>query len=175
MPGAYVGFRASGDLKDKLAAAAAESGRSLSAEAQFRLEQSFRDTGHVLDALPMAFGRELAGLLIGLGQVMKWTGDYARYAVTGKPGDDWMIDADAFSVAKEVAVEFLNKVQPPGELGALAKVLQQNLDITDDLYLLRNHHETLLRKVSSANDPDLTNRARELLTRLREKHGSTDK
>ena len=40
-PGDYVGFRASHDLKARLTAAAAKSGRSLSTEAQFRLETSF--------------------------------------------------------------------------------------------------------------------------------------
>lgn len=42
-PGDYVGFRAPPELKARLAAAAAATGRSLSTETQFRLEQSFRD------------------------------------------------------------------------------------------------------------------------------------
>jgi hypothetical protein len=42
-PGAHVGFRSSRALKDRLTAAAEQSRRSLSAEVQFRLEQSFRD------------------------------------------------------------------------------------------------------------------------------------
>jgi DNA-directed RNA polymerase alpha subunit len=42
-PGEYIGFRASSTLKADLEGAAAESGRSLSAEVQFRLEQSLRE------------------------------------------------------------------------------------------------------------------------------------
>lgn len=42
-PGEYVGFRAPRALKEQLASAAKESGRSLSTEAQVRLEMSFRD------------------------------------------------------------------------------------------------------------------------------------
>ena len=41
--GDYVGFRSSSSLKAKLEQAAKASGRSLSGESQFRLEQSFRD------------------------------------------------------------------------------------------------------------------------------------
>jgi hypothetical protein len=41
LPASYVGFRVSNDLKERLEKAAAASGRSLSTEAQFRLENSF--------------------------------------------------------------------------------------------------------------------------------------
>lgn len=41
--GEYVGFRASADLKRRLQASADAAGRSLSTEAQFRLERSYRD------------------------------------------------------------------------------------------------------------------------------------
>jgi hypothetical protein len=40
VPASYVGFRASHELKERLEKAAAASGRSLSTEAQFRLEQA---------------------------------------------------------------------------------------------------------------------------------------
>ncbi len=41
VPGDYVGFRAPRELKEQLEKSAAKNGRSLSSEAQFRLNQSF--------------------------------------------------------------------------------------------------------------------------------------
>jgi len=74
-PAAYVGFRASHRLKQQLEKAAAESGRSLSTEAQFRLEEVFLDNftvaqrhlgrqliGHYLAGGPAAVVRFLTGM-----------------------------------------------------------------------------------------------------------------
>jgi len=50
---AYIGFRAPADLKLKLEMAAAQVGRSLSAEVQFRLERSFHSQIAFAEALAL--------------------------------------------------------------------------------------------------------------------------
>ena len=65
-PGQFVGFRAPRELKNRLEATAAQNGRSISTEAQFRLEQSFRNED-VDRAMDMAYGPQTAGLVEALG------------------------------------------------------------------------------------------------------------
>src|SRR4051794_23704862 len=79
--GDYVGFRAPRELKEKLAAAAAASGRSLSTEAQFRLERSFEREQLVADllgqALALRYGAAFASILRDLATAMDRVGRHA--------------------------------------------------------------------------------------------------
>jgi hypothetical protein len=79
LPAQYVGFRASHELKEQLEKAAAASGRSLSTEAQFRLEASFRDD----EALFSTAHRQLALRLFGIYLVEGVAGVMRR--LTGLP------------------------------------------------------------------------------------------
>src|SRR5437016_8009288 len=78
-PGQFVGFRASRELKNRLEAAAAENGRSLSTEAQFRLEQSFRNADYFDQATDLAYGPRLAALLAVIGRAMNEIGRHAPF------------------------------------------------------------------------------------------------
>jgi hypothetical protein len=78
VPASYVGFRASHELKERLEKAAAASGRSLSTEAQFRLEASFRGDADAFFPEPVRhLGRTLIGAYLvdgSAGVVRRLTG-----------------------------------------------------------------------------------------------------
>src|SRR5205809_7891267 len=69
-PGDYVGFRTPRKLKQQLSEAAARSGRSLSAETEFRLEHSFDRQDLLGEVLELRFGVPLGGLLMTIGIAM---------------------------------------------------------------------------------------------------------
>src|SRR5690242_15151997 len=58
-------------LKLSLEAAASRKGRSLSEEIEFRLERSLEEERHLVDALELGFGRQVAGVMLAIGHVMK--------------------------------------------------------------------------------------------------------
>ena len=60
-------------LKLALETAAKQEGRSLSEEIEFRLERSLDDERHLADALELGFGRQVAGLMLAIGYVIKET------------------------------------------------------------------------------------------------------
>src|SRR5262245_2407464 len=66
-----LGLRVTPSLKSVLDKAAERSGRSQSQEAELRLERTFRDQSLLPDALELAYGRQLAGLLMILARAMK--------------------------------------------------------------------------------------------------------
>jgi hypothetical protein len=60
---AALGFRITADTKQKLVLAAEKSGRSQSQEAELRLERSFERQDLMTEALTLAFGEAIGGLL----------------------------------------------------------------------------------------------------------------
>lgn len=78
-----LSIRASAELKARLDAAAKERGRSLSQEAEVRLEQSFREDRPLLAALELAYDRPLAGLLVVVGDAMRGVAEHKPQAFPG--------------------------------------------------------------------------------------------
>ncbi len=109
VPGDYVGFRASRDLKRRLEEAAAVSGRSLSTEAQFRLESSFSEES----ALGGPDLRRLAYLMIG---AFAHSGTvYARSLGRSDDPRSWLADRECFRFGMARVIEGL-ALQFPGGL-----------------------------------------------------------
>jgi HicB family len=110
-------FRSRGDLHARLAAAAAQSNRSISEEIEWRIERSFLDQDRAIEALDLTYGRELAGLLLVLGAVMKEVGEQAAYLAehTLQAARNWMAHPFAFAKAKEAANAVLEAFKPPDE------------------------------------------------------------
>jgi hypothetical protein len=106
-PGDYVGFRAPRELKEKLETAAANSGRSLSTEAQFRLEQSFGDS---------AYSEEIAALAELLARAMTETGISitGMNQVAGHGSRSWLTDPYAYDQAVQSAIHVLEMSRPSG-------------------------------------------------------------
>jgi TraY domain len=66
-----LGLRVTAEMKAALDEAAARSGRSQSQEAEFRIERSFYDQQILYDALELAYGSSVAGMMLVLGDVMR--------------------------------------------------------------------------------------------------------
>jgi hypothetical protein len=94
-------------LKLALETAAKQEGRSLSEEIEFRLERSLDDERHLADALELGFGRQVAGLMLAIGYVIKNT------APARRPGEiGWLSNPEAFRTVVE-AINLLLQVIGP--------------------------------------------------------------
>jgi hypothetical protein len=82
-----LGLRVTKETKERLDAAAKASGRSLSQEAETRLEHTFDAGDALFDALDLAYGRRWTGLLLALSTVAQITGTRAVFL------SQWKIDA----------------------------------------------------------------------------------
>jgi hypothetical protein len=96
-----LGFRVPPELKKRLERAAGHSTRSISAEAEFRMQQSFDRQDLLPDVLKLAFGSDLGSMVMLLGERMHDAGLTAGLLKNGTTAD-WIKDPDAF--AKAVAV-----------------------------------------------------------------------
>ena len=66
-----LNMRTTKAIRDKLEKAAAASGRSLAQEVELRLEQSFFSQELMIGGLELAYGRQLAGVLLLLGEAIQ--------------------------------------------------------------------------------------------------------
>jgi hypothetical protein len=111
-PGQFVGFRAPRELKNRRETTAAQNGRSISTEAQFRLEQSFRneDVDRVMD---MAYGPQTAGLIEALGLAIRDT-----VTLSSSPASPlqsgWLSDPNIFASVKEAVDTIFDRLRPAG-------------------------------------------------------------
>jgi hypothetical protein len=111
-----LGLRVTKDLKKKLGDAANASGRSLSQEAELRLEHTFNTTNVLFDALDLAYGRHWTGLLLALAQVVQITGTRAL-AVSQWEFDgceDWIVDPYAYDQVVAAINVVLEAFRPHG-------------------------------------------------------------
>lgn len=131
-PGEYIGFRAPVDLKAKLEGAAKTASRSLSSEAQFRLERSFAEQQLLPEVLELAFGAQLGGLLLAIGAAASEMGPIWAVqndpkkntdGLTGLAGlsqalrranADWINDPYAYRQFIIAVNAILRTMQPPG-------------------------------------------------------------
>jgi hypothetical protein len=71
-----LSLRVSREARQRLDEAVAASGRSISAEAELRLEMALREERTLGDTLELAFGRQGAAVLEIIGHVMRQEGDW---------------------------------------------------------------------------------------------------
>ena len=94
-------------LKLALETAAKQEGRSLSEEIEFRLERSLDDERHLADALELGFGRQVAGLMLAIGYLIKETVPARR------PGEiGWLSNPEAFHAVVEAINLLLLVIDP---------------------------------------------------------------
>ncbi len=111
-----LNMRTTFEMRQRLEAAAKDSGRSLAQEAEFRIDRTFQTQGLLAEALTLAFGSRLAGLVLVIGDAAKATASTAGFINTGG------VDADAWlgsplvydEVAKAVST-IVEAFRPPGE------------------------------------------------------------
>lgn len=111
-----LGLRVTKELKRKLREISHESGRSLSQEAEFRLEQTFKSSSTLFEALDLAYGRHTTGLLLALGLAMQTTGTRGLMLSQWKfdGSEDWITDPYAFDQAVRAVNTILEAFRPPG-------------------------------------------------------------
>jgi hypothetical protein len=103
-----LGLRVTPELKKRLDAAAEQSGRSQSQEAEFRLERSF-DRGDLLaEVLSLHYGNELAGILMLLGGAMDVA--YCVHPITRSW--TWAAHPVDYDEAVQAAVAILEALRP---------------------------------------------------------------
>jgi hypothetical protein len=119
-----IGVRVTPDLKRRLDAAAEDSGRSQSQEAELRLERSFDREDLLTEVLTMSFdSKQLSGLLIMLGMVMVEAGGQAAYRILGEKPQAyglisdvafWLANPKVCDIAIEAAITVLESIRPKG-------------------------------------------------------------
>ena len=115
-PGEYVGFRSPTNLKEKLERAAKAASRSLSSEAQFRLERSFDRENLLTDALDLAYGPRTAALVLMIAEAMDATGSYSGFAKIGtlEGSRNWTDDPYSYDQVVQSIITILEAFRPEG-------------------------------------------------------------
>jgi len=108
-------MRTTAEIRRLLEDAAKTSDRSLVQEVEFRLENSFREERLVTDALALAYGPELAGILLLLGDEMSKTGRSAGFFPL-KGARNWWDNPYAYDQAAKAAAYVLEALRPEGEI-----------------------------------------------------------
>jgi hypothetical protein len=115
-----LAVRVRDELKTMLEATAQTYQRSLSEEAERRLEDSITvaETSH--RAFDLAFGRDTTALLLVLAKVMKTTGEHAAFAVTHSldGGSKWLSEPYAYDQVVQAISAVLEMLRPEGEIRA---------------------------------------------------------
>ena len=115
---ASLGLKVTDEIKQRLDMAAKASGRTQSQEAEARLERTFRDEDLLPQLLEIAYGREVAGLLLALGSVMRDAGEHAGVRSTNSFGGaaEWFANPIAYEEARAAAATVLDALRPSGPL-----------------------------------------------------------
>lgn len=110
----HLGFRVTTDLKRRMELAAQRNGRSISQEAEFRVEHSFDRDDLLPEVLTLKYGRQLAGVVMLLGLAMKLAGETNAFIKTGdsNKAKQWMDDPFAFDEAVKAVNLILEKLGP---------------------------------------------------------------
>src|ERR1039458_9169921 len=107
-------LRIRAETKAALERDAAANGRSLSEEAEMRLDHSFRAEGMLDQVLDLALGRQVAGLTLLLARVMRDTGTLAgfmtKYTLGSASG--WLADPDALDLIFRAIAAALDALRP---------------------------------------------------------------
>ncbi len=108
-----LSIRATGELKDKINNAAKANGRSLSQEAELRLERSF-------DIEDRFGGPQVVGLIETIATVMKTAGEHAGFIETRKLvyQGEWLFLPYAFDQATKAANAIMKHYKPKGKVTA---------------------------------------------------------
>jgi hypothetical protein len=104
-----LGLKVTGATKARLDAAARQSGRTQSQEAEDRIEHSFDREDLLSEVLTIAYGKEVAAILMMLGEVIQTTGSWesrkftSRNTNRGRQEHSWTHNAEALDTALQAA------------------------------------------------------------------------
>src|ERR1700680_105787 len=114
---ATLGILASASLKRRLQEAAEVNGRSLSAEAEFRLEPSFQEQDLLDQVLTLAYRPQTAGLIQVLGQAIGDTVTLASRPSASMRPEDWLSNPSVFAAVKAAVDTVFEGFRPAGDAG----------------------------------------------------------
>jgi TraY domain len=112
-----LNMRIASDLWHDLDSAARRTGRSLSQEAELRLAQSFQRERILDQALELAYGRRLAGILLWIAKEMSRAGRACAFTSGGsyEAMEDWPSDPYAYDQAVQAATYVFEQYRPEGD------------------------------------------------------------
>ena len=112
-----LSMRITPQIRERLVAGAEINGRSITQEAEFRLEQSFGQQSLFDEVLDLAYGPRVAAFLRLIGRILTDTGPHAAYKKTGKleTAINWISDAFAFDQAEKAVLLALEAFRPNGD------------------------------------------------------------
>jgi hypothetical protein len=114
-----LSMRITPELRDRLVTEAGENGRSITQEAEIRLQQSFREQNSLDQALDFKYGRDMVGVLLLVEHLFgqaeaecNWTKSLA-----GQPpaGQYWANDPFVFEQTMRAVVRALDALRPAGD------------------------------------------------------------
>jgi hypothetical protein len=113
-----MSLRVTPDIKQRLERSALETGRSLSQEAELRLERSFRDDDLLPQLMAAAYGEKLAAVLMIVGAAMAEAGRTAGFQETRTPEGavEWFDRPVAYDQAAQAAKAVLGTLAPEGDV-----------------------------------------------------------
>jgi len=111
-------LRVRSETRSALERAAAENARSLSEEAELRLDYSVRAEQGAEQLLDFAYGRPLSGLLLLLARVLREAGSNAGFATSYSlaGANAWMDNPYAYDQGARAVTAILEALRPPGEV-----------------------------------------------------------
>lgn len=108
-----IGLRLRESLRARLESAAKRSDISINEEIVDRLDRSFDRQDLLVDSMVLAYGKELAGLLMLMGRAMSNAGSAARLATSESRGDaPWTNIFFAYQQAAMAALHCLDAMAP---------------------------------------------------------------
>ena len=126
-----LGVRVSPARRAQLDKAARQSGRSLTQEAEARIERSFDRQELLPEALTLAYGPQLAGLLMVIGRAMSDAGSYAGFLSDSSVAQtkQWLENPYGYREAENALSLVMECFRPSADV-VVPKVAQQIMDKT---------------------------------------------
>jgi hypothetical protein len=117
---ANLTLRIRDEVRATLQKGAGASGRSVSEEAETRIEQSYRDQDSARLFSDLYYGRKLAALLEVIGRALRDAGTHAaaNAARAGLGSGEWLDNPYGFDIAVKAATRVLDRLRPLGEITA---------------------------------------------------------
>jgi hypothetical protein len=114
----FLAIRVRDELKSVLESVATAHQRSLSEEAERRLEDSLTVQESACRNLDLAFGPELAAILLVLAKAMQTTGENAAFAITHSvpTTSDWLANPFAFDQVARSVTAVMESLRPEGAI-----------------------------------------------------------
>lgn len=112
-----IGLRVTPQMRVAIEDSARNSGRSLSQEVEFRIEQSFSSAGQLEQAVALLYGPNLGGLLKTLGDALRGAGQMAQVTWfldnRGKAYRDWTQIPEVYDLVTGIGRELIDAARPP--------------------------------------------------------------